>query len=217
MKSLKLSLLSILIIILLTLSLTACGNNNEETTEAISETVVENTTENKLETTVEEDSSTSEENNTQDNNSDYSETATEAETKIQEATYKDLYADFLKKNGKPYFELIYIDNDNIPELACFSGSAHLDQVSLYTVYDEKVVSLGKFGVYGSMVYAKKKNRIFGYTGMEENSKLDAKYTYMISGGKIVHAPDSDGYKRILAGIDGNYYKNSKKNISKVLG
>ena len=117
--------------------------------------------------------------------------------------YREAYAELLRQKESEYqyehrFQLIYIDEDNVPELAYFQGASHMQGVELYTFYQNKVVSLGRKGAYGMIPYAEKKNRIFGYTGINANEELEAQYTYMIRDGQLVQAPDHKGYESISA-------------------
>lgn len=126
------------------------------------------------------------------------------------------YAQILRKKNGGSFKLIYVDDDEIPELAYIAGDgAHLDQVSLYIYKDGKATYLRDLGAYGTLPYSEKNNRIFAYSGTEENEKLEAKYTYMIKNGKLVKAPDHKGYSCTSAN-GWNSYKNNESNIKLML-
>lgn len=117
---------------------------------------------------------------------------------FQKAYYDVLREKYNQSSGKQWFKLIFIDGNNTPELACFTGYAHMDRVQLYTYYNNKAVYLGSFGAYGTISYSERNNRIFGYTGMSNNDALEAEYTYMIRNGAVVKAPDYKGYKKVTA-------------------
>jgi hypothetical protein len=213
----KLTILSIMLAVITALSFSACGTN--VTTESEPEATQAQETTQVQETTIEE--TTAVETPTvaeiEENTIKQSKKSTKAAAPDSAAAgYKTLYSSLLKSKGYKYFELVYVDEDDIPELVCFNGYAHADRTALYTVYNGKLSKVGKYGMYGSMAYAEKKNRIFGYMGVEENDKLSAKYTYMIQNGSAVKAPDYKGYKSKLAGNDGSYYKNNDTNRKKLL-
>lgn len=212
----KLTILSIMLAVITALSFSACGIS--VTTETEPETAIAQEITQAQKTTVEE-TTTAEASTiakTEEPTIKTSEKNTKAAAPKAAAGYKTLYSSLLKSKGYKYFELIYVDEDDIPELVCFNGYAHADRTALYTVYNGKLSKVGKYGMYGSMAYAEKKNRIFGYMGVEENDKLSAKYTYMIQNGSAVNAPDYKGYKSKLAGNDGSYYKNNDTNRKKLL-
>lgn len=221
MKSLIITLFSIILAGIMLFGLTSCGGSGDSNTQpetSISEetTVAEDTT--NAQTEAETEAQTAAQNN--DDNQSGDKNSNSGKTDIKKiknkptVPYNTIYLDLLRKQRNiKYFEVIYVDEDDIPELACFNGDAHLDQVTLFTIYNNHAVKVGKYGQYGSMAYAKNRNRIFAYTGIEENDKLAAKYTYMLRKGKAVKAPDNKGYKIILAGNDGKFLENTIENIN----
>lgn len=75
---------------------------------------------------------------------------------------KELYADFLRNTTSDpdfptRFELIYVDEDDIPELAVASGEAHVDHIKLYRILGGEVVFLGEFGYFSNMEYIDHEN------------------------------------------------------------
>lgn len=60
------------------------------------------------------------------------------------------------------FSLVFVDNDNIPELVIRDGNAHLSGASVYTCVDSKVVKLidDLSGTYGIIQYAERKGLIY---------------------------------------------------------
>lgn len=130
----------------------------------------------------------------------------------KEVVYSD-YADILSEKNDGRFKLIYIDGDEIAELAFFEGNgAHADRVELFTYYDGEVVNLGKVGAYGTIVYSEYNNRVFGYTGLQPNAELEAKYTYKIENGELVNGYDGLSYDITTAYVDDGI-KNDEYNRS----
>ncbi len=90
------------------------------------------------------------------NEESYEEDSIEEEQFSQE--YRELYSNVLRENissdsGFPSkFELIYIDDDGIPELAIGTGEAHVNHIKLYRILDGEVVFLGEYGYFSSMEY-----------------------------------------------------------------
>lgn len=128
--------------------------------------------------------------------SGYASTAKKTEEPMKEVDKKtaySAYADVLGEKSGGRFLLIYIDDDNIAELAYFIGDAHMDQVELYTYYDENAVFLGKKGAYGTIAYSEKNNRIFAYTGLQSNPKAEANNTFKIENGELVNGYDGQEY------------------------
>ena len=84
-----------------------------------------------------------------------------AATKYKPA-WKTAYSSFL--NGKTgNFELIYLTDDDIPELVVAKGGAHLDHVNIYTYVDGHVQAIvyddgfDDFGTYGTISYKERGN------------------------------------------------------------
>ena len=79
--------------------------------------------------------------------------------------YRELYANFLRENktserGFPnHFELINIDDDNIPELAMTDGSDHPTGVHIYKIINGEIVELGEYGWFGTIEYIDHGNMI----------------------------------------------------------
>lgn len=77
--------------------------------------------------------------------------------------WKTAYSEFLNsKKGK--FSLIYLNDDNIPEIAFTSGSAHANGVYIYAYIDGAVKpitweGIDKLGTYGSITYKERGNLI----------------------------------------------------------
>ena len=133
-----------------------------------------------------------------------SKTTEPAETPASDpSAYLEAYAAILRQKDEEYqydhrFQLLYIDDDDIPELAYFQGMAHMMGVELYTFYNNEAVYLDRIGAYGTIPYSERNNRIFGYTGINANEELEAKYTYMIKDGALEQAPDYKGYESVSA-------------------
>lgn len=159
------------------------------------------------------DTNNKDKNNT-DSEKEIKEETSKTTTEPEKPNYEG-YADILSEKGTGYFELIYIDDDDVAELAYYDGfGSRLDQISLYTIYNGEAVYLDDLGAYRSLAYSERNNRIFGYTGTNADDKLEAEYTYMIKDGKLEKAPDHKGYTASHAGSDG--YEISEENLSRLV-
>lgn len=75
-------------------------------------------------------------------------------------SWPEAYANVLKtSSGK--FDLIYVDNDTIPELVIAEGGNHVSNAELYTFINGEAVHLGGYGAYGTLVYHPKDNYFGG--------------------------------------------------------
>lgn len=80
------------------------------------------------------------------------------------------YASFLQEcewqgqgNGggqEPRFALLYLDDDDVPELVVMVGNAHAQGASVYMFQDGEVFSIGSYGQYGAMLYREKEGLLF---------------------------------------------------------
>lgn len=81
----------------------------------------------------------------------------------QSNLYAEAYAQFLtaymstKEYGEDYsrFQLIYIDNDDIPEMAITGSGTHSANVSLYGYDNGNIVYIGSFGEFGGFKYSER--------------------------------------------------------------
>lgn len=129
-----------------------------------------------------------------------------------EVSLSDVYAAYakvLEKESYMNFELVYIDNDDIPELLGHNDGRAIDVPRIYTYYNGEAVFVDNRGAYGCIAYAEKQNRIYGYTGADDDGQ-PAEHTYMIEDGKLVKASDYSGYKYISSS-SATTYKNDEKN------
>lgn len=80
------------------------------------------------------------------------------------AAYEAVLADWApEKSQEPdaaCFALIYLDEDEIPELAVIAGWAHASGVNIYTCEQGEAVFVGKYGQYGAMGYRPGEGIIF---------------------------------------------------------
>ena len=60
----------------------------------------------------------------------------------------------------PSFALIYLDNDDIPELAVMRGTAHSHGASIFTYEHGEAVFVEEYGQYGEMDYREREGVIF---------------------------------------------------------
>lgn len=78
--------------------------------------------------------------------------------------YETVLADWMPKDPQAKeaagFALLYLDEDDIPELAVIAGWAHLSGVNIYTYEQGKAVFVGKYGQYGAMGYMQKEGIVF---------------------------------------------------------
>ncbi|WP_029318817.1 hypothetical protein [Butyrivibrio sp. AE3004] len=94
------------------------------------------------------------------------------------SAYADFLSDYMKhpvisakiadewdEDDKPensqdvFFTLIYVDDDDIPELALSNGSCPWNPVHLFTYADGSVKEMGEYSMYGKMYYSPKKGYI----------------------------------------------------------
>ena len=94
----------------------------------------------------------------------------EEEIKL-EASYALAYYEFLKeyagdsnyvKTGHARFDLVFIDDNEIPELLLMEDNSHANGVKVYTYNQEMVVELGEFGSSGWMQYVERGGMIFSH-------------------------------------------------------
>lgn len=92
--------------------------------------------------------------------------------------WRQAYIDFLKnymnKVDEPSycgFTLVYIDDDNIPELVIRDGIAHIAAASVYTFVNSKIVKLvgDLSGTYGIIGYVKRKGLVYSNVTYQGNS------------------------------------------------
>lgn len=133
------------------LSLCACGNGR-------SGSVIEAETTEKTVLSTEEQTVAAE---TQSETE--TETTTEAKTEISpeecRAAYKAFLKDYIKDNNivddtdeGPKFALIYLDEDNVPELVIPQGHFHAAKCELYCYDGKEVKLLGEYGSWGGFGY-----------------------------------------------------------------
>lgn len=80
--------------------------------------------------------------------------------------YYELLEEVLKDDSSKMiptgFRLVYIDDNDVPELLIMEDSSHAAGVRVYTYYQNKVVEVGEFGSTGNMFYAEKQGKIHSY-------------------------------------------------------
>ena len=97
---------------------------------------------------------------------------------MQQAPYAQAYLEFLteyaqnSKDGKGQgarFSLVFVDDNDIPELLMMEDDCHSKGVKVYTYYQDQVVELGAFGSFGLMQYVERAGLIFSnYKGHGES-------------------------------------------------
>ena len=164
MKTVKIIVLAATALILI-LILSSCGKKD-----------ITPVTEKRIEITIESDSD-------QDESAEYSseiETTDEVTTEISstvspdaaKAAYKQFLKSYMEEHGAneggqdwPKFGLIYLDDDDAPELVIPKGPYHIAPCELYTFDGEKVIMVGEYGSWGSFGYYPRKGIIVGgYAG-----------------------------------------------------
>lgn len=90
---------------------------------------------------------------------------------MQQAPYARAYLEFLteyvqnSKDGKGQgarFSLVFVDDDDIPELLLMEDDCHARGVKVFTYYQEQVAELGAFGSFGLMQYVERAGLIFSH-------------------------------------------------------
>lgn len=81
-----------------------------------------------------------------------------------------MYADFLDDLAKDdevlrstlRYDILYVDDDDIPELVYMEDSAHSSMVHMCLAYEDGVFEVGEFGEYGNFSYLENKGRILSF-------------------------------------------------------
>ena len=90
---------------------------------------------------------------------------------MQQAPYAQAYLEFLteyaqnSKDGKGQgarFSLVFVDDNDIPELLLMEDDCHAEGVKVFTYYQDQVVELGAFGSFGLMQYVERAGLIFSH-------------------------------------------------------
>ena len=90
---------------------------------------------------------------------------------MQQAPYARAYLEFLteytqdSKDGKGQgarFSLVFVDDNDIPELLLMEDDCHAKGVKVFTYYQDQVVELGAFGSFGLMQYVERAGLIFSH-------------------------------------------------------
>lgn len=124
-------------------------------------------------------------------------------------TYQNEYAYVLNQKIKSYgndgrFSLVYINNDDIPELVIHMHSSHAAGAELYTFYNGRAIYLGTFGSFGEIYYQYKCNRFLSnYFGMG----VEYVEIFQISNNTVVPIIEFNAGQDIY-GMEDYYYVNS---------
>ena len=81
-----------------------------------------------------------------------------------------MYADFLDDLAKDdealrstlRYDILYVDDDDIPELVYMEDSAHSSMVHMCLAYEDGVFEVGEFGEYGNFSYLANAGRILSF-------------------------------------------------------
>ncbi|MBR3439310.1 MAG: hypothetical protein IKH13_07405, partial [Clostridia bacterium] len=99
------------------------------------------------------------------------------------AAYKEFLLNYIKENGiedsgedTPKFALIYLDDDDIPELVIPEGHIHFAACSLYCFDGKEVKHLGEYGSWGGFSYRPESGYFFsGFFGQGVSSSYYYKF------------------------------------------
>ena len=61
-----------------------------------------------------------------------------------------------------HYDILYIDDDDIPELVYMEHSAHMATVHLCMAYEDGVYEVGEFGEYGNFAYVSGEGKILSF-------------------------------------------------------
>lgn len=131
---------------------------------------------------------------------------------MQQAPYAQAYLEFLteyvqnSKDGKGQgarFSLVFVDDNDIPELLLMEDDCHSKGVKVYTYYQDQVVELGAFGSFGLMQYVERAGLIFSHYmghGESDNDFFEIKEGQAV----LICNMHSTPYRK--NGIDANLYE-----------
>lgn len=120
--------------------------------------------------------------------------------------YCDQSSNFTANNL--HYSLVYIDEDNIPELAVIEDNSHASGVHICVYRDGAVIEIGEFGSFGAFLYSLRQNVIYsGFSNMGEgfasifcidgidSTELQSFHSYPVYG-------DDDEYETDIYELDG---------------
>lgn len=117
-------------------------------------------------------------------------------------------ADYEDSEG-PKFTLLYLDGDEIPELAVVYGLAHAHGIYLYTYTDGKVKQVGdsSYGQYGGVGYMEKEGIIFsGYDNhgnlYDSVYRMDGTKTVLLQESSQCWVDEEDGEGQYVYEVNG---------------
>ncbi len=131
---------------------------------------------------------------------------------MQQAPYAQAYLEFLteyaqnSKDGKGQgarFSLVFVDDNDIPELLLMEDDCHSKGVKVFTYYQDQVVELGAFGSSGLMQYVERAGLIFSHYmghGESDNDFFEIKEGQAV----LICNMHSTPYRK--DGIDANLYE-----------
>lgn len=131
---------------------------------------------------------------------------------MQQAPYARAYLEFLteytqdSKDGKGQgarFSLVFVDDNDIPELLLMEDDCHAKGVKVFTYYQDQVVELGAFGSFGLMQYVERAGLIFSHYMGHGESDNDF---FEIKEGQAVLICNMHSTPHRKNGIDTNLYE-----------
>ncbi len=95
-----------------------------------------------------------------------------------------LYQDYINAHSdieENNVDYIYLDDNDSPEMVTWSGVAHADGVSIYTIRKGEVYYLGDYGQYGTMQYKEREGTVIDDYDSESSYMVDV---YMLKNGEM---------------------------------
>lgn len=132
--------------------------------------------------------------------------ATEKEIDIAacKAAYKEVVKEYMEEAGEngvgemgPGFGLIYLDDDEVPELFISEGHLHIASCRLYCFDGEKAVYVGTYGSFGSFNYRPESGVFFSKNGHSMGTSSEY---YMFKNGTV---KSLGRFENVLKGWDEN--------------
>ena len=96
-------------------------------------------------------------------------------------SYEEFLTDYEQLSDEAYgkespgFALIYLDNDDIPELVIIEGQTYLHRVNVYTYEQGKTVLVGEYGKYGTMIYQEKEGIVLDEYPIDDMEVSEEQY------------------------------------------
>lgn len=151
----------------------------------------------------------------------FAEATTVPTTAKKPTNYKEAYNQYLKNyNGGEYgenfrFELVYFNNDDIPELFVSEENAHIGSVKILTYTNGKVVQIYEGGRYGTLNYIER-NSIVVESDLHQGIVYGCVKRINDDGSVEELFSHTDNSGAVPEGSDDVYYKIGDENVSKFI-